>query len=56
MSSVLGSPYPKEFNMLDWRTEFEFVCKQFYSESWWRDVDYSGKPLSKYYAILEESK
>lgn len=56
MASILGSPYPKEFRLLDWRKHFSFVCDAFYSESWWRDVDYSGKPMSKYYALLEENE
>lgn len=56
MASVLGSPYPTEFNALDWRKTFSFVCEPFYKESWWRDIDYVGKPMSKYYPILENEQ
>jgi hypothetical protein len=52
MASVLGSPYPREFAMLDWREEFGAYCKVLEGEQWWREVDYAGKPLAKYYALL----
>lgn len=56
MASVLGSPYPRGFEMLDWRHEFAKYCRPYESEQWWRDVDYGGKPLTKYYALIEGSE
>lgn len=52
MASVLGSPYPAEFELLNWRKVFQKFCEPYYSEAWWRDVDYAGQPMSKYYAMI----
>lgn len=50
-SSVIGSPYPPTFFGIDWRQKFSTYCKQFHSETWWRQEDYKGKPLPKYKLI-----
>lgn len=52
MASVMGSPYPQEFALRDWRTVFSDLISQFDGENWWRDADYVGKPLPKYYGLL----
>lgn len=51
-SSIINSPYPEEFLSLDWREEFEDLVKFFKTETWWRDKDYKGKPLTKYLTLL----
>lgn len=51
MASLLGSPYPDNFYMLDWRRRFNTVFGQFAFEKWWRDEDYKGTPLNKYKAL-----
>lgn len=55
-SSVIGAPYPDEYARRDWREVYEPYTKLFRKEAWWRDVDSGGKPLPKYYAILDDGK
>ncbi|MBS1722412.1 MAG: hypothetical protein JSS66_05335 [Armatimonadetes bacterium] len=56
MASILGSPYPVEFDLRDWRKVFSEFCRPYYAEAWWRDVDYAGQPMAKYYPILESKE
>ena len=51
--SVMKSPYPSEFNFLDWRDRYKTVISQFANENWWRDNDYKGKPLSEYNKLIK---
>lgn len=51
-SSIIGSPYPPEFLASDWRERFEAYVVPFKKENWWRDDDYKGKPLPKYYSLI----
>jgi len=51
ISSILGSPYPSDFELLDWRDTFETQIEAYQSEDWWRDNDYKGVPLDKYYIL-----
>lgn len=51
-SSLLNSPYPKEFCSLDWRDKYNKYIDDFYSESWWRDEDYQGRFPEKYNILL----
>ena len=51
-SSIINSPYPEEFLLLDWRNKFDRLTNFFKTESWWRDKDYKGTPLSKYSSLL----
>lgn len=55
-SSIINSPYPEEFLMLNWRSEFKSLTNFYRTESWWRDKDYSGKPLDKYFTLLMGGK
>jgi hypothetical protein len=48
IASILGSPYPNDFELLEWRDLFEKYTEKFHFEDWWRDNDYKGKPLDKY--------
>lgn len=47
-SSIINSPYPKEFISTDWRIKYNNYINNFLSESWWRDEDYSGKVSQSY--------
>ena len=51
--SVMKSPYPQEFSFLDWRLKFEKFTKSYAKENWWREKDYSGKPLSEYQRLIK---
>ena len=51
--SIMRSPYPQEFSLLDWRDKFETFAKLHTKENWWRDKDYSGKPLSEYQRLIK---
>ena len=51
-SSILSSPYPSEFSCLDWRDKYQKYIKNYDSESWWRDEDYSGTSPEKYNVLL----
>jgi hypothetical protein len=51
-SSVIGSPYPSGFMALDWRQMFSSFVNKYKTEPWWRDEDYRGKPLQKYYSLI----
>jgi hypothetical protein len=51
-SSVIGSPYPDDFIGLDWRENFSSYINKYIKESWWRQEDYKGKPLTKYYSLI----
>jgi len=46
--SIILSPYPEDFVLLDWRNRFETYVSRFHHENWWRDEDYKGKSLSQY--------
>lgn len=52
--SVMKSPYPIEFNFLDWREKYKPIISQFAKENWWRDSDYKGKPLSEYNKLIKK--
>lgn len=52
--SIVGSPYPEEFLLSNWREEFIEQTKICETESWWRRSDYKGKPLPKYHALLNK--
>ena len=52
-ASVIGSPYPKEFLLRDWRTQFPDVAGVFAKETWWRSADYKGKYLPKYASLIQ---
>lgn len=54
--SVIASPYPEDYVLKDWRQQFQAQCSLFENDSWWRKEDYKGKPLLKYYAILNQEK
>ena len=51
--SVMKSPYPEEFNFLDWRERYKTYSSRFNKENWWRDNDYKGKPLSEYGKLIK---
>jgi hypothetical protein len=51
-SSIINSPYPEDFVGLDWRETFQALTSFYKTETWWRDKDYKGNPLSKYYTLL----
>jgi hypothetical protein len=51
--SVMKSPYPEEFNFLDWREKYKAYSSRFVKENWWRDNDYKGKPLSEYSKLIK---
>ena len=51
-SSIINSPYPAEFSCLNWRNKFDKYAKFFHTETWWRNEDYKGQPLEKYYTLL----
>lgn len=51
-ASIIGSPYPEEFLLLDWRSKFKEYTKPYTKQLWWRPEDYKGKPLAKYYSLL----
>ena len=51
-ASIINSPYPDEFLALDWRQTFHELIEFYKTESWWRDKDYKGDPLSKYNTLL----
>jgi len=53
-ASIVGSPYPAEFELLNWRDRFDQIVKPYHKEDWWRDVDYKAKPMPKYLAFLAE--
>ena len=50
----MKSPYPEEFNFLDWREKYKTITSQFAKENWWRDSDYKGKPLSEYNKLIKK--
>jgi hypothetical protein len=52
MASVVGSPYPEGFQLLDWRDRYARQLVPYRTEEWFRSRDYACKPLPKYYAIL----
>lgn len=54
-ASVIGSPYPGEFLLRDWRAIFPEAAA-FSKETWWRKSDYTGAPLPKYMGILQTGK
>lgn len=51
-ASVIGSPYPENFCGLDWREQFKNHTRNYTKEPWWRNEDYKGKPLMKYYSLI----
>jgi hypothetical protein len=51
--SVMKSPYPQEFSLLDWRSKFDSFTKAYEKENWWREKDYSGKPLTEYQRLIK---
>ena len=51
--SVMKSPYPQEFNYLDWRERYSKISSQYKKENWWRDNDFKGKPLSEYNKLIK---
>lgn len=55
-SSIIGSPYPSGYEGVYWRDMFGEYTKTFRKEIWWRENDYKGKPLPKYYSLLEDRK
>jgi hypothetical protein len=52
--SVIKSPYPLGFEMLDWRERFKEYCEKYHEDTWWRNKDYNGKYLSEYDKILRK--
>lgn len=50
--SILRSPYPKNFSMLDWRDTLKAYCNKYDAEKWWRDEDYKGSPLKEYNRLI----
>lgn len=56
LKSIINSPYPTSYELLDWRDVYSDITKHFEGESWWRDGDYRGKPLPKYKEIVTENK
>lgn len=46
--SVVGSPYPHDFCLLNWRDIFEDTIDIYRNEQWWRNCDYKGEPLKQY--------
>lgn len=54
--SVMGSPYPTGFSLLDWRIRFPDIVKLYERESWWRDLDYRGISLPKYNALVTSNR
>lgn len=55
ISSILASPYPDDFEFLDWRDTFENFVKPYTFEDWWRDNDYKGVPLDKYQVLTKQN-
>ena len=51
-SSIINSPYPEEFLGLEWRDAFQPLTTFFKTETWWREKDYKGNPLAKYFTLL----
>lgn len=51
-SSIMSSPYPKDFSALDWRERYNLFTSNYYLEAWWRDEDYRGDPQEKYDVLL----
>ena len=51
--SIMKSPYPAEFSMLDWREKFEPFTNLAKKDNWWRQKDYNGKPLSEYQRLIK---
>jgi hypothetical protein len=51
-SSIMSSPYPKDFAALDWRDKYKNLTSNYHLESWWRDEDYKGDPQEKYDVLL----
>jgi len=54
LKSIINSPYPSSYELLDWRDLYSDVTKAFEVESWWRDNDYRGKPLPKYKELVAD--
>jgi len=52
LKSIINSPYPSQFDFLDWRDTYGDIVKKFENESWWRANDYRGTPLKTYKELL----
>lgn len=52
--SISRSPYPSNFEMLDWREVFSDLSNKYSKELWWRDKDYNGSMQYKYDRFLKE--
>jgi len=52
--SISRSPYPENFELLNWRNLFPQLEKKFKKELWWRDQDYYGSMQFKYDRFLKE--
>lgn len=52
--SIILSPYPKEFLMLDWRKTFDHVWQEISAkqQKWWREHDYVHAAPPQHYADL----
>ena len=51
-STIMSSPYPENFDALDWRQRYNKYIDTFKLETWWRDEDYQGEPQEKYLELL----
>jgi hypothetical protein len=52
LKSIINSPYPTQFEFLDWRDLYSDFVSRFENESWWRPNDYRGAPLKTYKDLL----
>jgi hypothetical protein len=52
LKSIINSPYPSQFEFLDWRDLYDDIVSKFENESWWRPNDYRGTPLKTYKELL----
>lgn len=50
--SISRSPYPQNFELLNWRIEFPKLKNKYKKELWWRDSDYNGNLQYKYDRFL----